>query len=91
MEQKLKILESDLSELQLEMNSSQEKQSELLSFTAKLTEKNTQLQSENVNFIEKLEQMQNDLDKANALLNEFSFTKKNEVSSNFLFKQIQPF
>ena len=81
MEQKLKILESDLSELQVEMNLSQEKQNELLSFTAKLTEKNTQLQSENVNFIEKLEQMQNDLDKANALLNEFSLTKKNEVSS----------
>ena len=90
MEQKLKILESDLSELQVEMNSSQEKQNELLSFTAKLTEKNTQLQSENVNFIEKLEQMQNDLNKANSLLNEFISTKKNEVSSIF-FKQIQSY
>ena len=51
------MLTSELNDLQLEMSSYQEKQNELLSFTAKLTEKNTHLQSENSLINEKLAQV----------------------------------
>ena len=68
-----------MNELQSEMNSSQLKQSELLTFTSKLTEKNTQLQSDNACLTEKLEQTQNDLDKANSLMDESTISIKHEV------------
>ena len=55
------------------MNSSQEKQNELLAFTSKLTEKNTQLSAENVNLAEKLEQLQKDLDLTNISLSNSLF------------------
>ena len=61
------------------MNSSQEKQNELLAFTSKLTEKNTQLSTENVNLAEKLEQLQKDLDLTNSSLKELYVLKKQEV------------
>ena len=61
------------------MNSSQEKQNELLAFTSKLTEKNTQLSAENVNLAEKLEQLQKDLDLTNISLKELNVLKKQEV------------
>ena len=83
LEQKLKILETELAELQSEMNTSQEKQNELLSFTSKLTEKNTQLQSENASLNEKLEQVQTDLKRVNILMNELNASKKQEVKMLF--------
>lgn len=54
LDQKVKLLTSELSEIQTEMKSSQEKQTELLNFTSKLTEKNINLQSENTSLNEKV-------------------------------------
>jgi chromosome segregation ATPase len=67
-EQKLKQLELDLSELQLDLASSQTSQNDLLSFTSKLTEKNTQLQSEKTSLTEKLDAIQHELTKSTQLL-----------------------
>lgn len=50
-----------MNELQDELNSSQQKQSELLSFTSKLTEKITQLQSDNTVINEKFKLAQDEL------------------------------
>jgi hypothetical protein len=61
------------------MKASQEKQNELLAFTSKLTGKNTQLSTENVNLAEKLEQLQKDLDLTNISLKELNVLKKQEV------------
>ena len=44
---KLDELQNEINELNQEMFNSKQKQSELLGFTAKLTEKNTKLQSDN--------------------------------------------
>ena len=60
-QQKVKMLTEELRELELEMTSNQEKQSELLSFTSKLTEKNTQLQSENSTINERLQSIEGEL------------------------------
>lgn len=54
-------LTDDLKELEQEMEKSQVKQGELLSFTSKLTEKNSQLQSENTTIIERLETIEEEL------------------------------
>ena len=70
---------SDLSEMQVEMRQSQEKQNELLAFTAKLTDKNTQLQSENTNLKEKLQQTETDLTESSRGLVESNHNLKSEV------------
>lgn len=54
------MLNIELTDLQSDMITSQEKQNELLLFTSKLTEKNSQLQSENTSLNEKLICLQND-------------------------------
>lgn len=64
------MMTNDLSELQTDMKQSQEKQNELLEFTAKLTEKNTQLQSENTTLKERLHQIETDLAESNQVLKE---------------------
>lgn len=63
----------DLRELEQEMEKSQVKQGELLSFTSKLTGKNSQLQSENTTINEKLKTIEEELDKK---------TKQFEVAAN---------
>lgn len=73
-------LTAELNELQIEMKQSQEKQNELLSFTAKLTEKNTQLQSENTVLKEKLQQIETYFTDSNRTLRESNENLKLEVS-----------
>lgn len=73
-------LTAELNELQIEMKQSQEKQNELLSFTAKLTEKNTQLQSENTVLKEKLQQIETYFTDSNRSLRESNENLKLEVS-----------
>lgn len=73
-------LTAELNELQTEMKQSQEKQNELLAFTAKLTEKNTQLQSENTVLKEKLQQIETYFTDSNRTLRESNENLKLEVS-----------
>ena len=73
-------LTAELNELQTEMKQSQEKQNELLAFTAKLTEKNTQLQSENTVLKEKLQQIETYFTDSNRTLRESNDNLKLEVS-----------
>lgn len=65
LEQKIKVLTEELKEVQEEMESGQKKQNELLSFTSKLTEKNTILQSENTTLSEKLKKLEIELSEKN--------------------------
>lgn len=79
LEARLAMATSDLSEMQVEMRQSQEKQNELLAFTAKLTDKNTQLQSENTSLKEKLQQTETDLTESSRGLVESNHNLKSEV------------
>lgn len=58
LETKLKLTCSELADLQADMETSQVKQNELLSFTSKLTQLNSTLQSENTSLNEKLAQLE---------------------------------
>ena len=76
--------------IQSETLTSQEKQSDLLLFTSKLTEKNSQLQTENQILNEKIEQLKNELIKNqpdNSIQNELN--KLNEQFKNELNKNKQ--
>ena len=83
LETKFKLLNSELIDLQFDMSVSQEKQNELLSFTSKLTAKNSQLQSENTTLTEKLQMLQADYSTSalnNKQTNETLQSKLDDVS-----------
>ena len=63
----------------MELSSSKEKQNELLEFTSRLTEKNTQLQTESFYTKEKLQNNQEELEKVTKHFNESSESFKTEV------------
>jgi hypothetical protein len=71
----------------MDLEKSQEKQTELLAFTSKLTEKNTLLQSENTFLTEKLEQIEKDLKLANELYAKLK--EANDQQVIFLFFSLE--
>jgi predicted nuclease with TOPRIM domain len=80
---------NDLSELEVEMRENKEKQNELLAFTAKLTEKNTLLQSENTSLTERLQSIESELNAQIDSLKQLNQTSKQEVYIYFARSQIE--
>ncbi len=83
LEQRLKMLTSELEEVQEEMSLSQIKQTELLAFNLKLTEKNSWLQSEVTILDDKLKSVEADLkEKTSRLCQNDLATKQSELALN---------
>ncbi|RNA19147.1 coiled-coil domain-containing protein [Brachionus plicatilis] len=79
LEHQVILYKSELNDLEQEMVLNKAKQSELLEFTARITEKNTQLQYENTLVNGKLEAIKQDLDKTKSDLGASNELIKNEA------------